>query len=148
MKSDSKRRRVDTDAAKPAPPRRGRNRRNSEDIARDAMVEQFLSENRLDVYQVPKTHAATATAAAASSSSFVPGADPSADDRLAEQFRQQYYDEMALRRKRKRPAPTQQQKQQQQSADVLKGPKLGGSRNQRAAVRNILLQQEKDKKGK
>ncbi|EHK41102.1 hypothetical protein TRIATDRAFT_85065 [Trichoderma atroviride IMI 206040] len=148
MKSDNKRRRVDTDTAKPAPPRRGRNRRNSEDIARDAMVEQFLSENRLDVYQVPKTHAATATAAAASSSSFVPGADPSADDRLAEQFRQQYYDEMALRRKRKRPAPTQQQKQQQQSADVLKGPKLGGSRNQRAAVRNILLQQERDKKGK
>lgn len=81
-------------------------------------------------------------------SSSVPGADPSADDRIAEQFRQQYYDEMALRRKRKRPAATQQQKQQQQSADVLKGPKLGGSRNQRAAVRNILLQQEKDKKGK
>ncbi|KAM0462278.1 hypothetical protein ACHAPV_003752 [Trichoderma viride] len=151
MNSDSKRRRVDTDTAKPAPPRRGRNRRNSEDIARDAMVEQFLSENRLDVYEVPKTHptaAAAATTAAASSSSFVPGADPSADDRLAEQFRQQYYDEMALRRKRKRPAATQQQKQQQQSADVLKGPKLGGSRNQRAAVRNILLQQEKDKKGK
>ncbi|PON27341.1 hypothetical protein TGAM01_v203722 [Trichoderma gamsii] len=147
MNNDSKRRRVDTDTAKPAPQRRGRNRRNSEDIARDAMVEQFLSENRLDVYEVPKTHS-TSTAAAASSSSYVPGADPSADDRLAEQFRQQYYDEMALRRKRKRPAPTQQQKQQQQSADVLKGPKLGGSRNQRAAVRNILLQQEKDKKGK
>ncbi|KAM0512634.1 hypothetical protein ACHAPE_008659 [Trichoderma viride] len=147
MNNDNKRRRVDTDTAKPAPHRRGRNRRNSEDIARDAMVEQFLSENRLDVYEVPKTFP-TSTAAAASSSSFVPGADPSADDRLAEQFRQQYYDDMALRRKRKRPAPTQQQKQQQQSADVLKGPKLGGSRNQRAAVRNILLQQEKDKKGK
>ncbi|UKZ88197.1 uncharacterized protein TrAFT101_003959 [Trichoderma asperellum] len=141
--NNDKRRRVDTDTAKPAPHRRGRNRRNSEDIARDAMVEQFLHENRLDVYEVP-----TASSMSAAASSSAPGADPSADDRLAEQFRQQYYDEMALRRKRKRPAATQQQKQQQQSADVLKGPKLGGSRNQRAAVRNILLQQEKDKKGK
>ncbi|KAH8128569.1 hypothetical protein FP744_10008548 [Trichoderma asperellum] len=141
--NNDKRRRVDTDTAKPAPHRRGRNRRNSEDIARDAMVEQFLHENRLDVYEVP-----TASSMSVAASSSAPGADPSADDRLAEQFRQQYYDEMALRRKRKRPAATQQQKQQQQSADVLKGPKLGGSRNQRAAVRNILLQQEKDKKGK
>ncbi|MBE3043686.1 hypothetical protein IMZ48_14170 [Candidatus Bathyarchaeota archaeon] len=29
--------------------------------------------------------------------------------------------------------------------DVLKGPKLGGSRNTRSAVRDILLQQEKDR---
>lgn len=28
---------------------------------------------------------------------------------------------------------------------MLKGPKLGGSRNVRSAVRDILLQQEKDK---
>ncbi|KAL7927905.1 hypothetical protein ACQKWADRAFT_278200 [Trichoderma austrokoningii] len=149
LNSNSKRRRVDADAAKPASHRRGRNRRNSKDIARDAMVEQFLHENRVDVYGIPKTHSTTSTTPTTAAAS-IPGADPSADDRLAEQFRQQYYDEMALRRKRKRPAPTQQQKQQQQqqSADVLKGPKLGGSRNQRAAVRNLLLQQEKDKRGK
>ncbi|KAL7936050.1 hypothetical protein V8C35DRAFT_278283 [Trichoderma chlorosporum] len=134
----NKRRRVETDVAKP-PPRRGRNRRNSQDIARDALVEQFLHENRLDVYSVPSSSTPTASSA--------PGADPSADDRLAEQFRQQYYDEQAMRRKKKRPVQ-QQQKQQQQSGDVLKGPKLGGSRNQRAAVRDILLQQEKEKRGK
>lgn len=29
--------------------------------------------------------------------------------------------------------------------DVLKGPKLGGSRNVRSTVRDILLQQEKDR---
>ncbi|KAL7950594.1 hypothetical protein V8C42DRAFT_124981 [Trichoderma barbatum] len=134
----NKRRRVEQDTAKP-PPRRGRNRRNSQDIARDALVEQFLHENRLDVYSVPSSSAQAASSA--------PGADPSADDRLAEQFRQQYYDEQAMRRKKKRPVQQQQQKQQQ-SGDVLKGPKLGGSRNMRAAVRDILLQQEKEKRGK
>lgn len=30
--------------------------------------------------------------------------------------------------------------------DVLKGPKLGGSRNVRAAMRDILLKKEKDGK--
>ncbi|KAJ4860524.1 hepatocellular carcinoma-associated antigen 59 domain-containing protein [Trichoderma breve] len=134
-----KRRRVETDGAAKPPPRRGRNRRNSQDIARDALVEQFLHENRLDVYNVPSSSTATASSA--------PGADPSADDRLAEEFRQQYYDEQAMRRKKKRPVQ-QQKQQQQQSGDVLKGPKLGGSRNMRAAVRDKLLQQEKEKKGR
>lgn len=46
--NNDKRRRIDTDTAKP-PPRRGRNRRNSEDIARDALVEQFLHENRREL---------------------------------------------------------------------------------------------------
>lgn len=54
-----------------------------------------------------------------------------------------------MRRKKKRPVQQQQQqKLKQQSGDVLKGPKLGGSRNMRAAVRDILLQQEKEKKGR
>lgn len=51
--NNDKRRRVDTDTAKPAPHRRGRNRRNSEDIARDAMVEQFLHENRRKLFPLP-----------------------------------------------------------------------------------------------
>ncbi|KAH6606385.1 hypothetical protein Trco_005538 [Trichoderma cornu-damae] len=135
----NRRRRVDNDANKP-PPRNGRNRRNSEDIARDALVEQFLHENRLDVYDVssgpptrPNYHP--------------PGANPSADDRLAEQFRRQFYYEQAMRRRRRRPA--QQHKQQQKpSGDILRGPKLGGSRNMRATVRGILLQQEKEKRNK
>ncbi|TFB05669.1 hypothetical protein CCMA1212_001929 [Trichoderma ghanense] len=139
----NKRRRVDKDTTGKPPPRRGRNRRNSDDIARDALVEQFLHENRLDVYDVPSspfTQPASST----------PGADPSADDRLAEQFRQQYYTEQALRRKKKRPVTQQQQQKQQkqQSGEILKGPKLGGSRNMRAAVRDMLLQQEKEKRGK
>lgn len=32
--------------------------------------------------------------------------------------------------------------------DVLKGPKLGGSRNVRAAMRNLLLEKAKEAKGK
>ncbi|KAL7791018.1 hypothetical protein V8C37DRAFT_383243 [Trichoderma ceciliae] len=140
--NNNKRRLVGRGAAEP-PPRRGRNRRNSGDIARDALVEQFLHENRLDVYDVPSS----SSLPAASSASSAPGADPSADDRVAEQFRQQYYHEQAMRRKKRRPAQ-QQQQQKQQSENVLKGPKLGGSRNMRAAVRDILLQKEKDKKGK
>lgn len=93
----------------------------------------------MDVYDVSP---AQSTAPASST----PGDDLTADDRMAEQFRQQYLDEMAQRRQRKRPpVPT---RQQQPTADVLKGPKLGGSRNQRAAVRDMLLKQEKEKSGK
>ncbi|PTB64426.1 hypothetical protein BBK36DRAFT_1170996 [Trichoderma citrinoviride] len=145
---NNKRRRIDKDTTAKPPPRRGRNRRNSEDIARDALVEQFLHENRLDVYDVPSNP--FTQPAAASSSSAPAGADPSADDRLAEQFRQQYYTEQALRRKKKRPVTQQQQlkQQKQQAGEILKGPKLGGSRNMRAAVRDMLLQQEKEKRGK
>ncbi|KAL6895835.1 hypothetical protein HDV57DRAFT_28041 [Trichoderma longibrachiatum] len=143
--NNNKRRRVDKDTTTSAkqPSRRGRNRRNSDDIARDALVEQFLHENRLDVYDVPSSPFTQPASSA-------PGADPSADDRLAEQFRQQYYTEQALRRKKKRPVTQQQQQKQQkqQSGEILKGPKLGGSRNMRAAVRDMLLQQEKEKRGK
>ncbi|KAK5990588.1 hypothetical protein PT974_08857 [Cladobotryum mycophilum] len=128
----NKRRRVEKSTK---PPRRGRNRRNSDDIMRDNLVEQFLHENRRNrCIRRRRTPQASTSA---------PGADPSADDRLAEQFRQQYLDDQAMRRKKKRPA--QQQQRQQPSADVLKGPKLGGSRNQRAAVRDILLQQQERK---
>ncbi|KAK4093447.1 hypothetical protein Purlil1_2604 [Purpureocillium lilacinum] len=119
-------------------PRRGRNRRGSDDIKRDQLVEQFLHENRLDVYDVPTPAPPRPSA---------PGDDTSADDRMAEQFRQQYLDEMAQRRQRKRPAQPAS-RQQQPQGDVLKGPKLGGSRNQRAAVRDALLKQEKEKAGK
>lgn len=126
--------------AKPAAPaRRRRNRRGSDDMKRDAMVEAFLSENKLDVYDVPAPTTATT--------------DPSrsADDVLADDFRQQYLDEVAARRLRRRPAVNQprglSQKQQAHqlavaAGEVLKGPKLGGSRNARAAVRDALLQQQ------
>ncbi|KOS19741.1 hypothetical protein ESCO_000983 [Escovopsis weberi] len=136
-KDAAKRRRMhdprDKDARRPG--------RTSDDMERDAMVEQFLHENRLDVYDVAEP--------SASSSRYAPGKDFSADARLAEQFRRQYYEDLALRRKKRRPALSKKEQQQQRAAqatEVLKGPKLGGSRNQRAAIRNILLQQQGEKK--
>ena len=65
-----------------------------------------------------------------------------ADDRLAEQFQRQYMDDMARRRQRKKPA--QPSAPPGPGEDVLKGPKLGGSRNARAAVRDALLKKEKE----
>ncbi|OAA73151.1 hypothetical protein ISF_00052 [Cordyceps fumosorosea ARSEF 2679] len=125
----------------PQPPRRRRNRRGSDDMKRDAMVEAFLHENKLDVYDVPTTTPATAT-----------GGD--VDDALAADFRRQYMDEVAARRQRRRPAVNQPRMTQRQQAhqqavaagEVLRGPKLGGSRNARAAVRDALLQQQEQKK--
>ncbi|TQV97300.1 hypothetical protein V2A60_000078 [Cordyceps javanica] len=136
-------------AGKPqSAPRRRRNRRGSDDMKRDAMVEAFLHENRLDVYDVP--------AASSASSQPADGAQAgrTADDALAADFRRQYMAEMAVRRQRRRPAINQPRVTQRQLAhqqavaagEVLKGPKLGGSRNARAAVRDALLQEQELKK--
>ncbi|QUC18247.1 uncharacterized protein UV8b_02488 [Ustilaginoidea virens] len=141
--------------SQPAP--RRRNRRGSDDIKRDQLVDAFLHENKLDVNKVPvrqplrqpiRQPVRQPRQHQSATGSTRDGR--SADDRMAEEFRQRYMDEMAARRQRRRPIPmTRQQKQlqQQRAKDVLKGPKLGGSRNERAAVRNILLQQEKEKAG-
>lgn len=79
-------------------------------------------------------------------------ADGAADERLAKEFRQQYLDDVARRQQSKKKKKQQQQgkKGQQQSRDarpateVLRGPKLGGSRNSRAQVRNQLLKEKKE----
>ncbi|VUC20351.1 unnamed protein product, partial [Clonostachys rosea] len=116
-------------------PWRPRKRRGSDDIKRDKLVEEFLSENRLGVYDVPEA------------SDPSPVADGEADERLAEEFRRQFLDDVARRRQQqqqKKKKPTQAAKPG--SEDVLRGPKLGGSRNQRAAVRDILLKKEKEAK--
>lgn len=70
-----------------------------------------------------------------------------ADDRIAEEFRREFLDAMAERRRRRRhAAPPSNKPGAKKDEDVLKGPKLGGSRNTRAAMRNLLLQKEKDAK--
>ncbi|RNJ61207.1 hypothetical protein D7B24_000060 [Verticillium nonalfalfae] len=124
-------------------PLRQRNRRTSDDVARDKMVEDFLRENRLDVYENP------ATSQTANSSA--PGGgddDAAADDRLAEEFRREFMDAMAHRRQQN---AQQQQQRKKAPADgkadeeVLRGPKLGGSRSARAAMRDLLLAEEKKK---
>ncbi|KAI9904927.1 hypothetical protein N3K66_001456 [Trichothecium roseum] len=117
-------------------PWRGRKRRASDDVKRDQLVEEFLHENRLDVYDVPKTDNNSASEA-----------DGAADERLAKEFRQQYLDDVARRqqsKKKKKQSKKQQPQNARPATEVLRGPKLGGSRNSRAQVRNQLLKEKKE----
>ncbi|KAH6682261.1 hypothetical protein F5X68DRAFT_192610 [Plectosphaerella plurivora] len=125
-------------------PYRPRNRRGSEDIARDRLVEEILHESRLDVYEpLPDDEPAPA------------GEDTTADDRLAEEFQREFLDAMALRRQQHAAAVAQRKRnaiiaggtgtRAGPEEDVLRGPKLGGSRSQRSAMRDILLAKEKEK---
>lgn len=136
-------------------PMRGRKRRASDDVKRDQLVEELMRENRcmfcvrlerwrgansillVDVYDVP----------AQPESSVEPGADVAADERIAEEFRREFMDAMTARRNARRRAPAPPPRPGAKQEEILRGPKLGGSRNARAAMRDILLsQQEKNKK--
>jgi hypothetical protein len=77
----------------------------------------------VDIYDVPETTEAT-------------GDDQAADDRIAEQFRRDFMDQVASKNVRKAPPPPPGPG----GKDAPKGPKLGGSRSARAAMR---LQEEK-----
>ncbi|EFW22088.1 hypothetical protein D8B26_002176 [Coccidioides posadasii str. Silveira] len=94
---------------------RHRKRRNSEDIRRDQLVEEVLRESKLDVYEEPEQEF---------------GDDQAADDRIAEQFRRDFLDAIQSRRRGARSKNTKSSK-----GDVPRGPKLGGSRSARAAMR-------------
>ena len=69
-----------------------------------------------------------------------------ADDRIAEQFRREFL-EAIQQRQRRRTAPINRPKiKRERNEDILRGPKLGGSRNVRSQMRDILLAKEKEKK--
>lgn len=74
--------------------------------------------------------------------------DEGADDKIAEEFRREFMEAMMQRRQRRRPALNAKPppKGAKASEEVLKGPKLGGSRNQRAAMRNLLLKEQESRK--
>lgn len=115
----------------------------------------------VDVYDLP---AARPPPPSGTSANDDPSTGPTADDRLAEEFRRQYMEEMAQRRQRRRPAAAQKPSSSSAGGagsggppgsgssaaggDVLKGPKLGGSRNVRAQVRDILLMKQEQEKGR
>ncbi|KAJ9607216.1 hypothetical protein H2200_008288 [Cladophialophora chaetospira] len=111
-------------------PRKGR---NSEDIARDTLVEQFLHENKIDLYETSTPEPASAKGLEEGG-----GEDADADERFAEQFRQEFLDAMAERRNKTKPVP--------QAKGVAvpepRGPKLGGSRSARAKMAQIQQQQQ------
>ncbi|KAK3396532.1 hepatocellular carcinoma-associated antigen 59-domain-containing protein [Sordaria brevicollis] len=121
-------------------PWRSRNRRDSDALKRDQQVEEFLRENRLDVYDVPSAEPEYATN--------MDDDEMAADDRIAEEFRRDFMDAMSQRHRRRRPAvnATARPSARNQDSEILKGPKLGGSRNARAAMREKLLREQEQQK--
>ncbi|KAK3937121.1 hepatocellular carcinoma-associated antigen 59-domain-containing protein [Diplogelasinospora grovesii] len=118
-------------------PLRNRNRRGSEDIKRDQLVEKFLRENKLDVYDTSSQNVAA---------DWPEDEGGAADDRIAEEFRREFYDAMSQRRQRRKPAINAKPSANKQSDEILKGPKLGGSRNARAAMRDKLLKEQETRR--
>jgi len=96
-----------------------RKRRNSNDVKRDKLVEEVMRESKLDIYDEPEDEG--------------PNDDQAADDRIAEQFRREFMDAISSRKQKavqdKKPV------RGQPVDDRPKGPKLGGSRSARAAMR-------------
>src|SRR5436190_626277 len=66
-----------------------------------------------------------------------PDNDQAADDRIADAFRREFMDAVQARRT-KRPVPTTAPGLGGKKAEPPKGPKLGGSRSARAAMREVL----------
>ncbi|KAH6666589.1 hypothetical protein B0J14DRAFT_629722 [Halenospora varia] len=117
------------------PFRSKRKRRNSDDIARDKLVEDVLRDNRLEIFEpLPEEEVRNGT-----------GNDEAADDRIAEAFRREFMDAVGARQQRKKqvgPPVTGGKKGEEE----LKGPKLGGSRSARAAMREVMLKEQAGKK--
>ncbi|EEH11372.1 conserved hypothetical protein [Histoplasma capsulatum G186AR] len=103
---------------------RARKRRNSEDIRRDKLVEEVLRESKLDVYDEPEVVSQQ-------------NDEQAADDRIAEQFRRDFLDAIYSRRRGARTRTSKTTKR-----DVPRGPKLGGSRSARAAMREKAAAQK------
>lgn len=110
-----------------------RNRRPDEDALRDKMVEEFLQENKMESYQKEETR-------------YSEDGRPH-DAKVAEEFRREFMEAIYQRNRRRRPAINQHKRPpKRDESEILKGPKLGGSRNSRAAVREILLKEANEKR--
>ena len=69
------------------------------------------------------------------------------DDRIAEQFRREFMEAVALRMRRKRkPLGPPAKPKTRNEEEILKGPKLGGSRNVRSVMRDKLLQKQEEQR--
>lgn len=101
-------------------PWRPRKRRNSQDVKRDKLVEEVMRESKLDIYDELEEE--------------VNNDDQAADDRIAEQFRREFMDAISSRQKRAAQAK-KHVKGKKEVDEQPRGPKLGGSRSARAAMR-------------
>ncbi|KAI9876808.1 MAG: hypothetical protein M1823_007209, partial [Watsoniomyces obsoletus] len=126
---------------KPLRPR-PRKHRNSEDIARDALVEQVLHEHKLvDMSQSSGLNLNSDPQAYSDSEEAATGgtrASGDADEAFAERFRQDFLDRVAerqLAQQQKKSAPGTA------AAEKGQGPRLGGSRSARAKMAAMQQQQ-------
>lgn len=116
---------------KPLPPRKKRYERTAEDVARDAMVEKLLSENRFE-----NVYTSRSSDADRRGDSGQAGQDEDADARMANEFRSDFIANAEENKARRQAGGAK-------ATDMSKGPKMGGSKNQRAAV-----EKEKSKSNK
>ncbi len=73
-----------------------------------------------------------------------PGENEDADEQIAEAFRREFMDAVSARQRKKPAASNTTAKKGDE--EVLKGPKLGGSRSARAAMRDLMLKAQQGKK--
>lgn len=144
----------EADRGKPAK----RNRRPSEDALRDKMVEQFLLENKSkspppsDSFAFLLDENTNADWPLAVENYQMEDAQEPEDGRahdarVADEFRREFMEAIHQRNRRRRPAINQHKRApKRDESEILKGPKLGGSRNSRAAIRDILLKQANEKR--
>lgn len=141
-------------------PWRGRRRRNSEDVKRDKLVEEVMRESRRKHSLFHSLYPSILSPSSPPPTPLIPSAveiydepepdlgtdDQAADDRIAEQFRRDFLDAISSRRQRSSAAARAAKKAKANGTKVddrPRGPKLGGSRSARAAMREL---QEKAKK--
>jgi len=105
--------------------------RTADDVARDAMVERLLSENRFEnIYTGPE--------GGGSGDDIRVGQDEDADARMADEFRREFMASAEENKARRQTAGAK-------ATDMTKGPKMGGSKNQRATAEK---EKEKNKSTK
>jgi hypothetical protein len=114
------------------PWRNRRNRRTSDDLKRDALVESIMAGAPMDVF-----------APTVQSSAGDTGTDADADERMLQDFQREYFDAQTMRQARKPPPVTGKDKE---AESKVKGPRLGGSRSARAAMHKALQDEAAKKK--
>lgn len=130
---------------KPRPPQRTQ-RRPSADLARDLLVEAVMRESHLGLYPSSSAEATEigtgTTHTHFDTGSLVDPSDAAADDELAARFQAEFLEAWAERRdvNKKPPAPAPAKPGE---GDLMKGPKLGGSRSARAAMHAAEKEREK-----
>lgn len=119
-------------------PWRGRRKRNSDDVKRDKLVEEVMKESRRKLLTAcTKLYFADILAVEIYDEleAEMPNDDQAADDRIAEQFRREFMD--AISSRRQKAAQTTKKAPGAKADEKPKGPKLGGSRSARAAMREF-----------